>query len=105
MIPNLYSMASVPPPKDAPDAHDEAKRGTQDVHDSGLTTVSAPASLIGEKVVDEGKSQTTCRHLFRGCPCRQSHSIQASYKESVQMDFVDTVVQHIQVCVDHLGVG
>jgi hypothetical protein len=47
----------VPPPKDAPDAHDEAERGTQDqdVLDSGSTTVSAPASLIGEKVVDEGK--------------------------------------------------
>ncbi|KAF8497085.1 hypothetical protein F5888DRAFT_1613896 [Russula emetica] len=46
-------MASVPPPKDAPDAHDEAERGTQDVH-SGPTTVSAPES-IGEKVVDGEK--------------------------------------------------
>jgi len=46
-------MTSVPPPKDVPNAYDEAERGTQDVH-SGPTTVSAPES-IDEKVVDEGK--------------------------------------------------
>jgi hypothetical protein len=43
-------MASEPSPKDAPNAYDEAERGTQDNH-SGLTTVSAPGS-IDEKVVD-----------------------------------------------------
>jgi hypothetical protein len=46
-------MASVPPPKDAPNAYDEAERGTQDVH-PGPTIVSAPG-LIDEKVVDGGK--------------------------------------------------
>jgi hypothetical protein len=49
----LCSMASLPPPKDAPNAYDEAERGTQDAH-SGPTTVSAPGS-IDEKVVGEGK--------------------------------------------------
>lgn len=52
-ITSLCSMASVPPPKDAPSEYDEAERGTQDVH-SGPTTISAPG-LIDEKVVDEGK--------------------------------------------------
>lgn len=53
-ITSLYSMASVPPPKDAPNAYDEAERGTQDSHSihSGPTTVSAPGS-IDEKVVEE----------------------------------------------------
>lgn len=45
-------MASMPPPKDAPYAYDEAERGTQDVH-SGPTTTSAPGS-IDKKVVDAG---------------------------------------------------
>jgi hypothetical protein len=45
-------MASVPPPKDAPNAYDEAERGTQDVH-SGSTTVSAPGSI--DEKVDDGE--------------------------------------------------
>ena len=49
---HLYSMASVPPPKDAPNAYDEAERGTQDVH-SGSTTVSAPGSI--DEKVDDGE--------------------------------------------------
>lgn len=46
-------MASLSPPKDAPNAYDEAERGTQDVHSDTTvsTTVSAPGSII-EKVVD-----------------------------------------------------
>jgi len=42
-------MASLPPPKDAPNAYDEAEWGTQDVH-SGSTTVST-LELVEEKVV------------------------------------------------------
>jgi len=44
-------MASTPPPKDAPNAYDEAERGTTQDNHSGPTTVSTPGS-IDEKVVD-----------------------------------------------------
>lgn len=49
-------MASLSPPKDTPNAYDEAERGTQDVHSDRTvsTAVSAPGS-INEKVVDEVK--------------------------------------------------
>jgi hypothetical protein len=48
-------MASVPP-KDAPNAYNDAERGTNDVH-YDPTTVSSPRS-IDEKVVDSEKDKT-----------------------------------------------